>query len=167
MPKTKEENEMFHLRQIAFHGKRAISKSTTSQKYARSPSRLRREDPHRPLRPKAYATRHGDPPVFSVRRHDNEQGGFRFRWRSSLAGDDIINDPSRAHSFNDLAFLMGAHEGVSAAMAERAGFKALWSSGLSIASPLGYRDANEPSWTQVLPYLSAETVALAISTMHV
>ncbi len=50
---------------------------------------------------------------------------------------------------NDLTFLMEAHDGLSAAIASRAGFKALWASGLSISSALGYRDANEASWTQV------------------
>ncbi|WP_261335759.1 phosphoenolpyruvate mutase [Rhizobium leguminosarum] len=51
---------------------------------------------------------------------------------------------------NDLAFLMEAHDGLSAAIAERAGFRGLWASGLSISSALGYRDANEASWTQVV-----------------
>ncbi|MGX5851208.1 phosphoenolpyruvate mutase [Mesorhizobium sp. PL10] len=50
---------------------------------------------------------------------------------------------------NDLTFLMEAHDGLSAAIAGRAGFKGLWASGLSISSALGYRDANEASWTQV------------------
>ncbi len=47
-------------------------------------------------------------------------------------------------------FLMEAHDGLSAAIAARAGFKGLWASGLSISSALGYRDANEASWTQVV-----------------
>ncbi|MER8536378.1 phosphoenolpyruvate mutase [Mesorhizobium sp. M1005] len=51
---------------------------------------------------------------------------------------------------NELTFLMEAHDGLSAAIAERAGFRGLWASGLSIASALGYRDANEASWTQVV-----------------
>ncbi len=49
-----------------------------------------------------------------------------------------------------LEFIMEAHDGLSAAVAARAGFKALWASGLSISSSLGYRDANEASWTQVV-----------------
>jgi phosphoenolpyruvate phosphomutase len=49
-----------------------------------------------------------------------------------------------------LSFLMEAHDGLSAAVAERAGFKGLWASGLSISSSLGYRDANEASWTQLV-----------------
>lgn len=40
---------------------------------------------------------------------------------------------------------MEAHDGLSAAMAERASFKGLWASGLSIACSLGYVDANEAS----------------------
>jgi phosphoenolpyruvate phosphomutase len=49
-----------------------------------------------------------------------------------------------------LSFLMEAHDGLSAAVAEHAGFKGLWASGLSISSSLGYRDANEASWTQLI-----------------
>ncbi len=45
---------------------------------------------------------------------------------------------------------MEAHDGLSAAIAKRSGFKGLWASGLSIASSLGYRDANEASWTQLV-----------------
>ncbi|APO70311.1 phosphoenolpyruvate phosphomutase protein (plasmid) [Rhizobium gallicum] len=49
-----------------------------------------------------------------------------------------------------LSFLMEAHDGLSAAIAKQAGFKGLWASGLSISSALGYRDANEASWTEVV-----------------
>ncbi|WP_439406459.1 phosphoenolpyruvate mutase [Bradyrhizobium sp. DASA03076] len=51
---------------------------------------------------------------------------------------------------DDLSFLMEAHDGLSGAIAQRAGFKGLWASGLSIASSLGYRDANEASWSQLV-----------------
>lgn len=50
----------------------------------------------------------------------------------------------------DLTFLMEAHDALSAVIAEQSGFPGLWASGLSIASSLGYRDANEASWTQVV-----------------
>jgi phosphoenolpyruvate phosphomutase len=53
----------------------------------------------------------------------------------------------------DLSFLMEAHSGLSAKVAEGAGFRALWASGLSISASLGLRDANEASWTQVLDVL--------------
>jgi 2-methylisocitrate lyase-like PEP mutase family enzyme len=43
-----------------------------------------------------------------------------------------------------------AHDGLSGAIAERAGFRGVWASGLSISCALGYRDANEASWTQVV-----------------
>ncbi|WOH57601.1 isocitrate lyase/phosphoenolpyruvate mutase family protein [Bradyrhizobium sp. BWC-3-1] len=39
---------------------------------------------------------------------------------------------------------MEAHDGLAATIAQRSG------SGLSIASSLGYRDANEASWTQLV-----------------
>jgi phosphoenolpyruvate phosphomutase len=45
---------------------------------------------------------------------------------------------------------MEAHNGLSAKIAEEAGFEGIWASGLSIAASLGVRDANEASWTQVL-----------------
>jgi phosphoenolpyruvate phosphomutase len=54
-----------------------------------------------------------------------------------------------------LGFLMEAHSGLSAKIAEEAGFRGIWASGLSISTALGVRDNNELSWTQVL-----ETVEL-------
>jgi phosphoenolpyruvate phosphomutase len=51
---------------------------------------------------------------------------------------------------NELEFLMEAHNGISAKIAEEAGFKGIWGSGLSISASLGVRDNNEASWTQVL-----------------
>jgi phosphoenolpyruvate phosphomutase len=53
----------------------------------------------------------------------------------------------------ELAFLMEAHNGMSAKIAEEAGFKGLWASGLTISASLGLRDSNEASWTQVLDVL--------------
>ncbi len=50
----------------------------------------------------------------------------------------------------ELAFLMEAHNGLSAKIAEEAGFEGIWGSGLSISAALGCRDNNEASWTQVL-----------------
>ncbi|MEY9523377.1 phosphoenolpyruvate phosphomutase [Bradyrhizobium japonicum] len=53
-------------------------------------------------------------------------------------------------SNGELSFLMEAHDGLSATIAQRSGFKGLWASGLSIACSLGYRDANEASWSQLV-----------------
>src|SRR5438132_10849928 len=50
----------------------------------------------------------------------------------------------------ELSFLMEAHSGLSAKIAEEAGFEGIWASGLSISASLGIRDNNEASWTQVL-----------------
>src|ERR1044071_365973 len=50
----------------------------------------------------------------------------------------------------DTEFLMEAHNGISAKIAEESGFKGIWASGLSISAALGVRDSNEASWTQVL-----------------
>nr|WP_236775376.1 phosphoenolpyruvate mutase [Agrobacterium tumefaciens] len=54
---------------------------------------------------------------------------------------------------SELSFLMEAHSGLSAKIAEEAGFAGLWASGLSISAMLGLRDNNEASWTQVLEVL--------------
>lgn len=51
---------------------------------------------------------------------------------------------------SELEFLMEAHNGLSAKIAEEAGFRGIWGSGLSISASLGVRDNNEASWTQVL-----------------
>ena len=51
---------------------------------------------------------------------------------------------------SSLSFLMEAHNGLSAKIAEEAGFKGIWGSGLSISAALGVRDNNEASWTQVM-----------------
>ncbi|MBW2733920.1 MAG: phosphoenolpyruvate mutase [Deltaproteobacteria bacterium] len=67
--------------------------------------------------------------------------------------------PSRARQLKDLlqskdvTVLMEAHNGLSAKLAEEAGFSALWGSGLAISAALGVRDANEASWTDVLQVL--------------
>ena len=49
-----------------------------------------------------------------------------------------------------LGFLMEAHDGLSAKVAEEAGFEGIWASSFATAAALGVRDANEASWTQVL-----------------
>src|SRR5215510_9888730 len=56
---------------------------------------------------------------------------------------DLIQGPQ-------LSFLLEAHNGLSARIAEEAGFPGIWASGLSISASLGVRDNNEASWTQVL-----------------
>ncbi len=61
-----------------------------------------------------------------------------------------------------LSFLMEAHNGLSAKVAEEAGFEGLWGSGLSISASMGVRDNNEMSWTQVLDLLEFVTDAVKI-----
>ena len=64
----------------------------------------------------------------------------------------------------DLSFLMEAHNGLSAKIAEEAGFRGIWASGLSISASLGLRDSNEASWTQVMEVLEymADATSLPI-----
>src|ERR1043165_3261464 len=67
----------------------------------------------------------------------------------------MITDP-------EMAFLMEAHNGLSAKIVEEAGFKGIWGSGLSISAALGVRDNNEASWTQVLDVLEFMSDATTI-----
>lgn len=62
----------------------------------------------------------------------------------------------------DMGFLMEAHDGLSAKIAEEAGFSAVWASGLSMSAALGVRDSNEASWTQVLEVLEFMADATSI-----
>lgn len=55
----------------------------------------------------------------------------------------------RLISSPELAFVMEAHNGLSAKIATEAGFPALWASSLTLSAALGVRDNNEISWTQV------------------
>src|SRR5262245_30702965 len=73
--------------------------------------------------------------------------GHHHHRAASRVADTLRNEIC---SNRELSFLMEAHDGLSAAVAEHAGFKGLWASGLSISSSLGYRDANEASWTQLV-----------------
>ena len=52
-----------------------------------------------------------------------------------------------------LEFILEAHNGISARIAEQAGFKGIWASGLAISAQFGVRDSNEASWTQVVDML--------------
>lgn len=49
-----------------------------------------------------------------------------------------------------LRFFMGVHDGLSAKIAEHAGFDAVWGSSLCISAALGLRDCNEISWSTLL-----------------
>jgi phosphoenolpyruvate phosphomutase len=51
---------------------------------------------------------------------------------------------------DSLDFLMGAHDALSARIAEEAGFCGVWVSGLGLSASSGLRDSNELSWTQVM-----------------
>ena len=66
---------------------------------------------------------------------------------------------------NEVTFLMEAHNGLSAKIAEEAGFKALWASGLSISASLGVRDRNEVSWTQVMEVVEFMVDAVSVPVL--
>jgi phosphoenolpyruvate phosphomutase len=65
----------------------------------------------------------------------------------------------------ELEFICEAHSGVSARVAEEAGFRGLWASGLSISSQLGVRDSNEASWTQVMDVVEFMADATSVPIM--
>ena len=80
-------------------------------------------------------------------RSDAEHGGATAASRSKAEQlHAMLQSP-------DLAFLMEAHNGLSARVVEEAGFEGIWASGLSMSAALGVRDSNEASWTQVLEVL--------------
>lgn len=81
------------------------------------------------------------------------------------SGAQMRESLRRMIASSELAFAMEAHDGLSAAIAERAGFKALWASGLSISSSLGYRDANEASWSQVVDVVERITDTVDIPVL--
>jgi phosphoenolpyruvate phosphomutase len=63
---------------------------------------------------------------------------------------------------SQVEFLMEAHNGLSAKIAEEAGFKGIWASGLAISASMGVRDNNEASWTQVLDVLEFMSDATSV-----
>lgn len=65
----------------------------------------------------------------------------------------------------ELAFVMEAHDGLSARIAQEAGFEAVWASGLSMSASMGVRDANEASWTQVLEHVEFMADATTVPIM--
>ncbi|MEE2999884.1 MAG: phosphoenolpyruvate mutase [Pseudomonadota bacterium] len=62
----------------------------------------------------------------------------------------------------ELEFILEAHNGISAAIVERAGFKAIWGSGFAMSAQFGVRDSNEASWTQVVDMLEFMSDATSI-----
>jgi phosphoenolpyruvate phosphomutase len=69
--------------------------------------------------------------------------------RESLAQDKVI-------------YVMGAHSGLSAKLAERCGYDALWASGLEISAAYGVPDANILTMTQYLDKSSELNEAVRI-----
>ncbi|MEW6688185.1 MAG: phosphoenolpyruvate mutase [Pseudomonadota bacterium] len=65
----------------------------------------------------------------------------------------------------ELEFLCEAHNGLSARIAEEAGFAGIWGSGLAISAQLGVRDSNEASWTQVMDVLEFMADATQVPIM--
>jgi phosphoenolpyruvate phosphomutase len=63
---------------------------------------------------------------------------------------------------NELEFILEAHNGVSASIVERTGFKGIWGSGLALSAQFGVRDSNEASWTQVVDMLEFMSDATTI-----
>lgn len=62
----------------------------------------------------------------------------------------------------ETGFLMEAHDGLSARIAEEAGFEGIWGSGLTISAAFGVRDNNELSWSQVTDHVSFMAEATSV-----
>ena len=54
---------------------------------------------------------------------------------------------------SETEFILEAHNGISARIAEEAGFRGIWASGLALSAQWGVRDNNEASWTQIVEML--------------
>ena len=65
-------------------------------------------------------------------------------------------------SSKELKFICEAHNALSARIAQEAGFKGIWASGLTMSAALGVRDSNEASWTQILDVLEFMSDATAV-----
>ena len=60
------------------------------------------------------------------------------------------------------AFLMEAHNGLSARIGEDAGFEGLWASGLTVSASFAVRDNNELAWSQVTDHVAFMAEATSI-----
>src|SRR6266851_1118999 len=65
----------------------------------------------------------------------------------------------------EIAFLMEAHDGVSARIVAEAGFEGVWASGLTMSTSFGVRDNNELSWTQVVDHVAFMAEAASIPVL--
>jgi phosphoenolpyruvate phosphomutase len=65
----------------------------------------------------------------------------------------------------EIAFLMEAHDGVSARIVEEAGFEGVWASGLTMSTAFGVRDNNELSWTQVVDHVAFMAEAASVPVL--
>ena len=65
----------------------------------------------------------------------------------------------------EIAFLMEAHNGLSARIVQEAGFEGIWASGLTVSASFGVRDNNELSWTQVADHVAFMADCTAISIL--
>ena len=65
----------------------------------------------------------------------------------------------------EIAFLLEAHNGVSARIVEEAGFEGIWASGLTTSAAFGVRDNNELSWSQVTDHVAFMAEATAIPVL--
>ncbi|ABD89400.1 phosphoenolpyruvate mutase [Rhodopseudomonas palustris] len=68
-------------------------------------------------------------------------------WKAKYSASESLRELLHNGS---LSFAMEAHNGLSAIIAEKAGFEVIWASGLAISASLGLRDSNEATWCQVL-----------------
>ncbi|MEX2746106.1 isocitrate lyase/phosphoenolpyruvate mutase family protein [Rhizobium mongolense] len=90
---------------------------------------------------------------------------------TSSANAELLSANSSSMIFRNLilssglTFLTEAHDCLSAVIAESAEFKGLWASGRSIYSALGYRDASEVHWTQIVNIVERMVDAINIPVL--
>lgn len=100
---------------------------------------------------------------------ENRDSTMQQRMMEGIEAADVAGSgPSRGSQLRDVisnaspGFLMEAHNGLSAKLAEEGGFSGLWASGLTISASMGLRDSNEASWTQVLEVMEYMADAVSI-----
>ncbi|MFZ0712868.1 isocitrate lyase/phosphoenolpyruvate mutase family protein, partial [Mycobacterium sp.] len=79
----------------------------------------------------------------SFRAPPKNTGGLMTPTRKSARLRQMLNS-------DELEFILEAHNGISAVIAEEAGFKGIWASSFTLSAQFGVRDNNETSWTQVV-----------------
>jgi phosphoenolpyruvate phosphomutase len=87
--------------------------------------------------------------------------------QKSFSSEEIMMDSKKPTfqgllSTNSKLPILGCHDALSAIIAEKAGFQALWASSLGLSTAQGRRDAGELSWSEIVSLVGNITEATNI-----